>query len=125
MKELKIGAIILQVGLLSIFYILGSWIQQALHLVIPGSLIGMFLLLGMLSVKLLPLRWFELGGEKLMAIMPFLLLPSTVGLMQYGSFLVQKGGGLFVTAMISTLLIIIVAGHTGQYLARRREKDVS
>lgn len=39
--------IILQIGLLSIFYAVGTWIQQAFQLVIPGSLIGMFLLFGL------------------------------------------------------------------------------
>jgi len=118
------GKMILQIGLLSIFYVIGTWIQQAFQLVIPGSLIGMFLLFGLLSANVLPLRWFELGGETLLAVMPFLLLPSTVGLMDYGSFLMQKGGSLFVTTVISTFLIIVIAGHTGQYLANRKEKKM-
>ncbi|HWO96920.1 MAG TPA: CidA/LrgA family holin-like protein [Bacillus sp. (in: firmicutes)] len=122
---MKIGKIILQIGLLSIFYVIGTWIQQAFHLMIPGSLIGMFVLLGLLSVKALPLHWFELGGETLLAIMPFLLLPSTVGLMDYGAFLLQKGVNLFATTIISTFLIIVIAGHTGQYLANRKEKKGS
>ncbi|WP_078414811.1 CidA/LrgA family holin-like protein [Priestia abyssalis] len=122
---MKIGKIILQIGLLSIFYAIGTWIQQTFQLVIPGSLLGMFLLFGLLSAKLLPLRWFELGGETLLAVMPFLLLPSTVGLIDYGSFLLQKGVNLFVTTVISTFLIIVIAGHTGQYLANRKEKKIS
>lgn len=117
--------IILQIGLLSIFYVIGACIQQAFQFVIPGSLIGMFLLFGLLSANVLPLRWFESGGETLLAVMPFLLLPSTVGLMEYGSFLMQKGVNLFVTTVISTFLIIVIAGHTGQYLANRKEKKVS
>lgn len=82
----------------------------------------MFLLFSLLSANMLPLRWFEMGGETLLAVMPFLLLPSTVGLMNYGSFFLQKGGSLFATTVISTFLIIIIAGHTGQYLANRKEK---
>ncbi|MDQ0242707.1 holin-like protein [Bacillus fengqiuensis] len=122
---MKMGKIILQIGLLSIFYTIGTWIQQAFQLVIPGSLIGMFLLFGLLAANILPLHWFELGGETLLAVMPFLLLPSTVGLMDYGSFLMQKGVNLFVTTVISTFLIIVIAGHTGQYLANRKEKKIS
>ncbi|GAA3329575.1 hypothetical protein GCM10020331_078200 [Ectobacillus funiculus] len=86
----------------------------------------MFLLLVLLSVKILPLRWFELGGEKAcgnyaISIAPIYCWINAIRTLSY----TKKGGSLFVTAMISTLLIIIVAGHTGQYLAKRREKDVS
>ena len=51
-----------------------------------GSLIGMFLLLVLLSLKVLPVKWFDLGAETLVAIMPFLLIPPTLGLMNYGAF---------------------------------------
>jgi holin-like protein len=121
----KLGKTIVQIGFLSVFYMLGTWIQGVFHLAIPGSLIGMFLLVGVLELKLLPVQWFELGGETLIAILPFLLLPSTVGLMNYGSFFLHKGVSLFITIIISTVLIIVIAGHTGQYLANRKEKNIS
>ncbi|MFD3446498.1 CidA/LrgA family holin-like protein [Microbacteriaceae bacterium 4G12] len=119
------GRIILQIALLYIVYFFGSCIQQILHLALPGSLIGLFLLFALLGLKVLPISWFERGGETLVVITPFLLLPSTVGLMNYGSFLLHQGVTLFITIIISTFLIIVFAGHTGQYLANREEKKVS
>lgn len=41
----------------------------------------------LLSLKVLPVKWFDLGAETLVAIMPFLLIPPTLGLMNYGAFL--------------------------------------
>ena len=35
----------------------------------------------------------------------------------------SKGISLFITVVASTFLIIIVAGHTGQYLANRKEES--
>ena len=49
----------------------GTWVQEMLNIPIPGSLIGMFLLLVLLSLKVLPVKWFDLGAETLVAIMPF------------------------------------------------------
>ena len=43
-----------------VFYMVGTWVQEMLNIPIPGSLIGMFLLLVLLSLKVLPVKWFDL-----------------------------------------------------------------
>ncbi|AFQ28975.1 CidA/LrgA family holin-like protein [Bacillus thuringiensis] len=119
---MKFTKILVQIAALYVFYMVGTWVQEMLNIPIPGSLIGMFLLLVLLSLKVLPVKWFDLGAETLVAIMPFLLIPPTLGLMNYGAFFMSKGISLFITVVASTFLIIIVAGHTGQYLANRKER---
>lgn len=121
--NMKFTKILLQIAALYVFYMVGTWVQEMLNIPIPGSLIGMFLLLVLLSLKVLPVKWFDLGAETLVAIMPFLLIPPTLGLMNYGAFFMSKGISLFITVVASTFLIIIVAGHTGQYLANRKERE--
>ncbi|MEK4581040.1 CidA/LrgA family holin-like protein [Bacillus sp. FSL R12-0074] len=123
MMNMKLTKILVQIAALYVFYMVGNWVQEMLNLPIPGNLIGMFLLLVLLSLKVLPVKWFDLGAETLVAIMPFLLIPPTLGLMNYGAFFMSKGISLFITVVASTFLIIIVAGHTGQYLANRKEKE--
>ncbi|AAP12002.1 putative effector of murein hydrolase LrgA [Bacillus thuringiensis serovar kurstaki str. YBT-1520] len=121
--NMKFTKILVQIAALYVFYMVGTWVQEMLNIPIPGSLIGMFLLLVLLSLKVLPVKWFDLGAETLVAIMPFLLIPPTLGLMNYGAFFMSKGISLFITVVASTFLIIIVAGHTGQYLANRKERE--
>lgn len=121
--NMKFTKILVQIAALYVFYMVGTWVQEILNIPIPGSLIGMFLLLVLLSLKVLPVKWFDLGAETLVAIMPFLLIPPTLGLMNYGAFFMSKGISLFITVVASTFLIIIVAGHTGQYLANRKERE--
>ncbi|EEL20304.1 Murein hydrolase exporter, LrgA [Bacillus cereus Rock1-3] len=123
MMNMKFTKILVQIAALYVFYMVGTWVQEMLNIPIPGSLIGMFLLLFLLSLKVLPVKWFDLGAETLVAIMPFLLIPPTLGLMNYGAFFMSKGISLFITVVASTFLIIIVAGHTGQYLANRKERE--
>ncbi|WP_430748662.1 CidA/LrgA family holin-like protein [Bacillus cereus] len=120
---MKFTKILVQIAALYVFYMVGTWVQEMLNIPIPGSLIGMFLLLVLLNLKVLPVKWFDLGAETLVAIMPFLLIPPTLGLMNYGAFFMSKGISLFITVVASTFLIIIVAGHTGQYLANRKERE--
>ncbi len=121
--NMKFTKILVQIAALYVFYMVGTWVQEMLNIPITGSLIGMFLLLVLLSLKVLPVKWFDLGAETLVAIMPFLLIPPTLGLMNYGAFFMSKGISLFITVVASTFLIIIVAGHTGQYLANRKERE--
>lgn len=88
---MKYVTLLLQVGVLYVFSLVGTWIQEIFHLSIPGNLIGMLILFLLLSTRVLPLKWFELGSEKLIVFLPLFLIPSTTGLMEYGSFLFSKG----------------------------------
>ncbi|KOS24154.1 holin-like protein [Bacillus anthracis] len=120
---MKFTKILVQIAALYVFCLVGTWVQGVFHFSMPGSLIGMFLLLVLLSLKVLPVKWFDLGAETLVAIMPFLLIPPTLGLMNYGAFFMSKGISLFITVLACTFLFFIVAGHTGQYLANRKERE--
>lgn len=89
---MKYVTLLLQVGVLYVFSLAGMGIQGVFHLSMPGSLIGMLIL--PLSTRILPLKWFELGAEKLIVFLPLFLIPSTTGLMEYETFLLSKGDGM-------------------------------
>lgn len=98
------------------FSLVGVWIQEVFHLSVPGSLIGMLILFLLLSTRIVPLKWFEIGAEKLIVFLPLFLIPSTTGLMEYGSFLLSKGSIMFFLVVISTLVTLIVSGYVSQLL---------
>lgn len=81
-----------------------------------GSLIGMLILFLLLSTRILPLKWFEIGAEKLIVFLPLFLIPSTTGLMEYGSFLLSKGSIVFFLVVVSTLVTLIISGYVSQLL---------
>ncbi|GCF68590.1 holin [Bacillus cereus] len=56
---MKYVMLLLQVGVLYVFSLVGTWIQGVFHLSMPGSLIGMLMLFLLLSIRILPLKWFE------------------------------------------------------------------
>lgn len=60
---MKYVTLLLQVGVLYVFSLVGTWIQGVFHLSMPGSLIEMLLLFLFLSTCILPLKWFK-EGEK-------------------------------------------------------------
>ncbi|PEX37372.1 holin [Bacillus cereus] len=118
---MKYVILLLQVGVLYIFSLVGLWIQEVFQLSMPGSLIGMLILFLLLSTRILPLRWFELGAEKLIVFLPLFLIPSTTGLMEYGSFLFSKGSIIFMLVVASTVVTLIISGYISQLLVTSKK----
>ena len=106
---------------LYVFSLAGTWIQGVFHLSMPGSLIGMLILFLLLSTRIFPLKWFEVGAEKLIVFLPLFLIPSTTGLMEYGSFLLSKGSVIFLLVIASTVVTLIVSGYVSQLLVTSKK----
>ncbi|MBF7152016.1 CidA/LrgA family holin-like protein [Bacillus albus] len=119
---MKYVTLLLQVGVLYVFSVVGTWIQGVFHLSMPGSLIGMLMLFLLLSTRILPLKWFEEGAEKLLIFLPLFLIPSTTGLMEFGSFLFGKGSIIFLLVVASTVVTLIVSGYISQLLVTSKNK---
>ncbi len=120
-KEMKYVTLLLQVGVLYIFSLVGLWIQEVFELSMPGSLIGMLILFLLLSTRTFPLKWFELGAEKLIVFLPLFLIPSTTGLMEYGSFLLSKGSSIFLLVVASTVVTLAISGYVSQLLVTSKK----
>ena len=83
----------------------------------------MLILFLFLFTRVLPLKWFELGAEKLIVFLPLFLIPSTTGLMEYGSFLLSKGSIIFLLVVASTIVTLIVSGYISQLLVTSKIKS--
>ncbi|MGO4890068.1 CidA/LrgA family protein [Anaerobacillus sp. MEB173] len=118
---MKVLKIMLQIGILYCFYLIGTWIQAVFYLIIPGSIIGMLLLLLFLATKIVKTQWLESGASLLLQHMPLLFLPVTVGILNYVDVFRGKGFLLVIICLISTLIVMISSAYTSQYLASRKE----
>ncbi|MEC3543003.1 CidA/LrgA family protein, partial [Bacillus thuringiensis] len=49
------------------------------------------------------------------------LIPSTTGLMEYGSFLLSKGSIIFLLVVASTIVTLIVSGYISQLLVTSKK----
>lgn len=111
--------IVLQIALLYLFYLAGSWIQVSFGLFIPGSIIGMLLLLGMLGLRAVKTEWVERGGGLLVRNLPLLFLPVTIGIIQYFDLFAGKGLLLLVIVFVSTVLVMLGSGFASQWVWER------
>lgn len=111
-----------QIALLEVFYLIGSAVARLLHVPIPGSIIGMLLLLAALLTKLCPLKWIETGSGLLLANLPLLFIPITVGVMNEYQVFAGSGIVLFFIALVSTAIVMLTSGPTSHFLAKRKEQ---
>lgn len=107
---------IVQICFLIGFYLVGVQLQQILHLVVPGSLIGLVLLFICLSLKIIPVSWVNVGASFLLLIMPLFFIPSMTGVMAYGSLFLHAGVFILIDIVISAFVIFFVTGWAIQHL---------
>lgn len=116
---LKYVKIMLQILLLYVFVLAGNWVQLYFHLPLPGSIIGLLLLLAALSLKIVKLNWVESGAYFLLSFLPLYFIPATVGVIDYGYIFTGKGLLLIPLVMASTFLTMWVSGYISQRIARK------
>lgn len=115
---MNIFKVIIQITLIYGIYAIGSLLQGFLNLPIPGSIIGLLLLFAGLTIKLVPAQAVEAGAGILLRYLPLLFVPATAGVVNYFSLFAGRTIWLFVITIISTVLVMVVAGHAGSWLAK-------
>ncbi|MCM3757312.1 CidA/LrgA family holin-like protein [Sporosarcina aquimarina] len=113
---------LIQIVFLYGFYVAGSWLHDLLHIPLPGSIIGLLLLWGALSTKLLSLKWIETGGHSLLSVLPIFFIPATVAVMNYGHFFAGKGFLLIPITILSTFITMGIASFVSQRIAKQLDK---
>ena len=115
---MKMIKLLIQTALLFIFYYLGTWLQQTLELVIPGSVIGMILLFLLLVTRVIPAKWVDDGSLFLTGILPLLFVPVCVGIMNYANLFSSEGAVIVAVIFTSTLVTLAITGAVSQLAAR-------
>jgi holin-like protein len=117
--------IAVQIAALLLINSLGYAVAAALHLPLPGNLLGMLFLLALLATGLVPLRWVESSASVLIRHLGFFFIPITVGLMGFGELFVDNGVAIVITLLVSAVVGIGAVGFSSQRLASRSDRRPS
>lgn len=123
MRTLIIIAV--QITALLVINRVGYALAAALHLPLPGNLLGMLLLLSLLATRVVPLGWVESSASVLVRHLGFFFVPITVGLMSLGELFLDNGIAILITLVVSAAIGIGVAGLSSQRLASTRDRRAS
>ena len=84
--------------------LIGETFSHYLNIPIPGAIIGMVLLLGYLVIRGFVSKPLLETSTRLFPYLPLLLIPASVGVIQYGSLLEEEGVAVL-TALVLSLVI--------------------
>jgi len=105
--------------LLLAIYLVGSSLVQALHLAVPGNLLGLLILLLLLQVGLVRPSQIEEVGTFVTRHLTFLFVPLAVGIMTQGSLFATSGAALVVSLVGAAAVGVATAGLVAQAVGRR------
>ncbi|MDY0211642.1 MAG: CidA/LrgA family protein, partial [Desulfuromonadaceae bacterium] len=100
--------------------LVGELITYVLKLPLPGSVVGMLLLLAGLRGGILRVDWVKEAAELLLRNLSLLFVPAGVGVMVYAGLIAQHWLPLTLAASFSTLAVLAATGWSAQLLARRQ-----
>ncbi|MDR8524930.1 MULTISPECIES: CidA/LrgA family protein [Shewanella] len=110
LKQLKIKhacMLILQVSAFCGFAWLCQILATYIHSPIPGSVIGLALLLALLSLKLIPERSVELAATWLIGELLLFFIPPVVAVIKYQALL-EHFGAILITAMLAASTCVLL-----------------
>lgn len=97
----------------------GEFFSVWLNRLLPGSILGMLLLAGLLGSGLIRLSWVEAGAGFLVRWMSLLFVPIGVGVLDHMDLLANNIGAIVVTCVVGTIMIMALAGWLFQWLERK------
>lgn len=113
--------IITHIFFLYALLLIGNFLQEVFHLLIPGSVIGMLLLFLLLKMGIIKIKWMEEGTSLLLRHLTLFFIPVTIGFMEYLELFRGKGIFLLLITVISTALVMGVGGAVSEQLAHGKE----
>jgi len=99
----------------------GETVHRLAAVPLPGSVIGMLLLIGWLALVPKGRPALEAVSAWLTAHLPIMFVPAAVGLIEQGPALSRYGVGLVVATAFSTVLTMAVTALVFRWAARRDE----
>jgi len=121
--QMKVIRIVVQIALLYIFYMLGTFIVKQTGLPLPGSIIGLILLSLCLQMKWINVKAIQEGSSFLIGVLTIFFIPATVGIIEYPELLSSAGAKLMVAVILSTMFAIYTTGLFSQYIERKTKKE--
>ncbi len=113
--------IILQIVGVCLLYEFGKVLSNFFKLPIPGSIVGMFVLLGLLFSGIVKEKWLSGGVGFLLKHLSFFFIPLGVGVIAIGSLL-HSGWKLVLIMAVSIIIGVIFTALSTEGLLKHKEK---
>ena len=113
MKYLK------QFGIIVLISFIGEILNNIIPLPVPASVYGFVILFVCLMTGVIKLDAVKDSGRLLIELMPVMFIPAAVGLMDSFSVIKRIGLQLGIILVVTTVIVMVVAGRVTQFVIRR------
>lgn len=114
-----------QVVCFILYSMLINTVTSALHLPIPGTIVGIVLLFALLHFKVIKLEWVDLGSKWLLAEMLLFFIPPVVGIVEYKDLMLENGLKITLVIVFSILCVMAITGLIAEKLSAHEGKRQS
>lgn len=111
-----------QVLMFVVYSLIVNRATEALHLPVPGSIVGIIILFLLLQFNIIKLEWVDLGAKWLLAEMLLFFIPPVVGVMQYKDLMVTNGLRIAAVILLSILAVMVITGLLAEKLSAHEGK---
>lgn len=101
---------------------LGELIVFITEIQFPSSIIGMFLLTLFLQLGWIKLHWVKAVSDLLLANLGLFFVPPGVAILAHFNLITTNFWSIAVTVVISTIIVMVVTGHSYQILRKKIKK---
>jgi len=112
-----------QFSIILLISLMGEVLHSLIPFPVPASIYGLALLFLALTSGLLPLDKVKETGYFLIEIMPLMFIPAAVGLLGAYHVLLPVLLPYSVITLVSTLLVMLVAGRVTQFITGKEAQD--
>ncbi len=121
-KNRKLLRTIGGLAIITAAFLAGDFAKHAFHLILPGSVLGLFVLLALLGAEIVRLEWVEDAAKLLIFILPVCFV--TLYVRAGADHELWKRWGLVIagTLTVSVMLLWVFVGRLAQWLLNRPEK---
>jgi holin-like protein len=97
-------------------FLLGDLAKRRFGLILPGSVLGLFLLLGLLGAKIVRLEWVETAGKLMLFLLPAFFVPIYVAGTGDRALWREWGWIMAGVLTVSVIVLWVFAGRLAQWL---------
>ncbi|MDR0199233.1 MAG: CidA/LrgA family protein [Streptococcaceae bacterium] len=115
--------IYLQILIILLFSFVGEILSDALHLPIPGSIIGMILLFLALQTGLLKVKQVDTVGNFMLNNMTILFLPAGVGILAKWPLISHFWWQIVVIILVALIVNVFILGKVTEFIKVKFEGD--
>lgn len=102
-------------------YCLGELISNFFGLSLPGSIVGLILLIILILSGIIKISQIEQAAHILLDNMGLFFVPPAVGLMLYFGMLSTSGLAIITVIFFSTMIVLVLTGKTVDILINSKE----